>query len=176
MSNYQLRIINYKQRTSAALESRGPQTLLRGSGAAGIFALVGSGRIGSGLGFGAGQVGGRDLEHVFAHVLARLEFNDRPFRDGHVGAGIVGIAPNARFADFNLENAKVTQLDLFATGNSFSDVVKGSLNDVEDLLLHQPRLIADADYEVSFGHNFLGMNPTNCFLPFYKPLSLNGQQ
>jgi len=56
------------------------------------------------------------------------------------------------------ENAKIPQLDLFATGNSFSDVVKGSLNDVEDLLLHQPRLIADANYEVSFGHSILGIH------------------
>ena len=120
--------------------------------AATFFFVVRWRRIGSGMGFSPRQIGRGQFQDVFAHVLARLELDNGAFRNWHVGAGIVRIAANTRFSDFDLEDAKITQLDLFATCNSFSDVVKGCLNDIEDLLLHQPGLIADADDEVSFGH------------------------
>ena len=116
------------------------------------------------MGFSSRQIGGGKFQHIFAHVLARLELDDRTLGNGHISARIVRITSHPRFSDFYLEDAKITQLDLFALCNSFSDVVKSSLNDIEDLLLHQPGLIADAADEVSFGHRIfeLPISPPNC--------------
>jgi len=65
------------------------------------------------------QIGWSQLQHIFAHVLAGLKLDDGPLRNRNVGARIIRITADARFSDFDLENAEITQLNLFATGNSF---------------------------------------------------------
>ena len=71
--------------------------------------------------------------------------------DRHVVLGAIRVAPDARLAEFHLEDAEVAQLDGLAVGEAFREVIKGALDDVEDILLHHAGLVADADDQIAFG-------------------------
>ena len=65
--------------------------------------------------------------------------------------GAIGIATNARLAEFYLEDAEVAQLDRLPVGQAFREMIERALDDVEDVLLHHAGLVADADDQVAFG-------------------------
>jgi hypothetical protein len=96
--------------------------------------------------FGRGDGRGRKLQHGFPHFLAGLEFDDCAAGDGDVGFGAIGIAADAGFANFDLEDAEITQFHGGATRHSVGNVIKCSLDYNEHLLLYQSSLFTDADY------------------------------
>ena len=100
---------------------------------------------------------GREFEHVGPHFLAGLEFHHGAGGNGHVGFRRVGIAADARLADFDLEDAEVAQFHLVALGERLGDVIERFLHHVEHLLLDEAGFIADANNQVTFceSHNFL---------------------
>src|SRR5258708_309884 len=63
------------------------------------------------------------LEHLGAHLLARLELHHGPLWDGHIGIRGVRIAPDSRFAHFDLEDSEVAQFHIVPFGQGFANVV-----------------------------------------------------
>jgi len=94
---------------------------------------------------------GRELEDINPHFLAGLEFDGGAGGNGHVGFRFVGIAADARLADFDFKNAEVAQFHLVAFGERLGDVVQRFLHHVEHLLLGEAGFPADAGDEVAFG-------------------------
>ena len=103
---------------------------------------------------GRGAVGGnglRQFHDLGFHFLARLELDHGAGGNRHVVLGAIRVAPDARLAEFHLEDAEVAQLDGLAVGEAFREVIKGALDDVEDILLHHAGLVANADDQIAFG-------------------------
>jgi len=99
---------------------------------------------------------GSELEDFGAHFLAGLEFNDGALGDGDVGGGGIRVAPDACAADFDFEDAEIAQFDLVALGDSLRDVIKGFLNNIQNLLLYKARFGTDPDYQVTLCHSIQG--------------------
>src|ERR1017187_2478268 len=51
----------------------------------------------------------RQLQNFDAHFLAGLEFHGGAGGNGHIGFRFIRIAPDARLADFDFEDAEVAQ-------------------------------------------------------------------
>ena len=96
-----------------------------------------------------------DLQNFRTHFLARLELHHRPLRNGNVGFGRIRISADARFADLDFKNAEVSEFDLVAFRQCFSDIIQRFLDDIQYLLLYEARLVADAGHQISLcqGHN-----------------------
>jgi len=95
------------------------------------------------------------LQNHLPHFFAGLEFDDGPLRNGHMGAGVVRVSPQARFAHFNFEDTKIAEFDFPALRYSFRDVIEDLLNNFLDLFLDQAGFLTDSNYEISFGHKVL---------------------
>src|SRR2546429_9238835 len=95
---------------------------------------------------------GREFEHRFAHFFAGLELDHRARRDADGVCRSVRIQANAGLAHFDFEYPKVSQFNFFSLSNSFGDVIESLLDDVEDALLNQAGLVADADDQVTLCH------------------------
>ena len=100
---------------------------------------------------------GSELEDFGAHFLAGLEFNDGALGNGNVGGGCIWVAPDACATDFDFKDAKVAQFHLVALGNGLRDVIKGFLNNIQNLLLHKAGFGADPDYQVTLCHSHTGL-------------------
>jgi len=103
---------------------------------------------------GRGTVGGNRLRklHDFRfHFLAGLELDDGARRNRHVVFRAIGIATNARLAEFYLEDTEVAELDGLTMREAFSEMIERALNDVEHVLLHHAGLVADANDQIAFG-------------------------
>ncbi len=100
------------------------------------------------LGFSFGN------EDGFPHLLPGLELDHGARRDGYVGFRRVGIPSDTRLAQLHFEHSEVSEFNSLAFGNGFTDVIEGLLDYIKHLLLNEACLIADADYEVSFGDVF----------------------
>ena len=98
-----------------------------------------------------------ELEDFGAHFLAGLEFNDGALGDGDIGGGGIRVAPDACAADFDLEDTEIAQFDLVALGDSLRDVIKGFLNNIQNLLLYKARFGADPDNQVTLCHSHTGL-------------------
>jgi hypothetical protein len=92
----------------------------------------------------------RKIRNLLAHNLASLEFHRGPCGDGKTASRLVRIAPNAWFGEPHFENSEVSQLDGITLGKGVGNVIEGSLHHVEDLMLHEARLISDGYYEFPF--------------------------
>jgi hypothetical protein len=51
---------------------------------------------------------------------------------------VIRIAPDARLGQAHLEDAEVAQFHSVALGEGVGDVIERALDNVEDLMLHQP--------------------------------------
>jgi len=50
-----------------------------------------------------------------------------------------------------LKNAEVSQLHRDVIGEAISDMIERALDDIEDLVLHHPGLVADCHHDVALG-------------------------
>ena len=57
-----------------------------------------------------------------------------------------GVAPDTRLCQSDFENAEIAQLDILSLGECFGNIIQGFLDDVENVLLNKPRLLADPHY------------------------------
>src|SRR5204863_244678 len=84
--------------------------------------------------------------------FAGLKFDYRALWNRHVGARVIWVPPHPRLAHFDLEDAKVAQLDFPSLRHGFCNVIEGLLNHVQHDLLHEARFSADSHDEVSFSN------------------------
>ena len=95
-----------------------------------------------------------NLHHCLAHFFPRLELDDAPLGDGNVVFRLVGVAPDSCLAGFDFKYPEVAKLNSIACGQRIRNVVQGLLDDVQNLRLNHPGLLADADYEFAFSHTY----------------------
>ena len=99
---------------------------------------------------GIGLHYGGTLFHTLFHHFARFEFNGGAGRNYKVAARLVGVAAYTRLRKPHLENTKIPEFDIVALGERLDDVVEGALDDVKDLMLHEPGLITDVYNNFAF--------------------------
>ncbi len=93
----------------------------------------------------------RKLFDPLTHDFPRLELDGRARGNHKTAAWLIGVSAHSRFGQPGLENAKVAQLHGDIPGQTISDLVKRSLDYIEDLMLNHPCLITDGDYDIAFG-------------------------
>jgi hypothetical protein len=64
---------------------------------------------------------------------------------------LIWISADARFGQSRLEDSEVAELNRDVVGQTVSDLVERTLDNIEDLMLDHSGLIADRNYDVAFG-------------------------
>src|SRR5205823_2476483 len=82
------------------------------------------------------------------------ELDDSTLGNRHIGAWLIGIAPDPRLANLDFEDSEIAEFDFPPLRHGFGNVIKGFLQDIQHLLLDNARFGADPHDEVSFGHKF----------------------
>jgi hypothetical protein len=87
---------------------------------------------------------------ALAHHLSGLEFYGSARGNDEATSRLIWVATNPRFGEARLKDAKVAQLDSYVACQAIGDLIQRSLNDIEDLVLHHPSLVADRHDNVAF--------------------------
>ena len=77
----------------------------------------------------------RPLQNALLHDFASFELHDGTGRDDHFLLGLFGIAADSLLGESGGEDAKITELDALAIGQSIGDAVERELDHGEDFLL-----------------------------------------
>jgi CheY-like chemotaxis protein len=91
------------------------------------------------------------LLHALAHDFAGLELYGRPGWDHKTAARLIGVAAHARLGQARLKHAKVAQFHRDVVRQAISNVVERALHDLENVVLHHSRLVANRDNNVPLG-------------------------
>ena len=84
---------------------------------------------------------GVELFNSFFEIFAGAEFHNGTFRDGDFIGGLVGVAALAALADFDFENAEVTQFDIVSGDQFTGDAVEGTLNNISHIALDRKSVV-----------------------------------
>jgi hypothetical protein len=122
-----------------------PDGPLADLGGGGLAVAVGSGGF---VAVGGDRLG--KLHDLRFHFLAGLELDDSAGRNGHIVLGAIRIAADARLAELDLEDTKITKLDGLPIGETFGQMIQRALDDVQHVLLNHSGLVADAYDKVAF--------------------------
>ena len=93
----------------------------------------------------------RELLDALTHDLSRFEFHSRTRRNHEAAARLIRIASYTRLGQPRLENSEIAQLDRDVFCKTVCNVIKGSLDHLEDFVLNHSGLIADRDYNIALG-------------------------
>ena len=85
----------------------------------------------------------RELAHALFHDLAGLESHRGPRWDGKTAARHVGVPPHPWLRELDLEDSEIPEFDVVSLGQRLNNLVERLLDDLEHIMLHQPRFIAD---------------------------------
>jgi len=79
---------------------------------------------------------------LLPHDLAGLEFHGRPGRNDEAAPRLIRVATDARFGQFDLQDAEVAKFHCVSMSQCICDVIQSFLNHIEDLVLDQACLVA----------------------------------
>ena len=79
----------------------------------------------------------RPLQNTLFHDFSSFELHDRAGRDDYFLFWLFGIAADTLLGEPGCEDAKFTELDALATGQSIGDAVERELDHGEDFLLRE---------------------------------------
>jgi hypothetical protein len=100
------------------------------------------------------EVGGVEFLNLFFEFFTGAEFDHGTLRNDNFVFGVAGVAALAALADFDFENAEVTQFDIVSGDQFTGDAVEGTLNNIGHIALDDSGFFSDFDNEVTFGHFF----------------------
>ena len=91
----------------------------------------------------------RKLLDALTHDFASLEFYRGPRRNYKTAAGLIGVPTDARLRQSRLKHAEIAQFNWNVIRQAVGDLVQCALDDVEDMMLHHPGLVADRNDDVA---------------------------
>lgn len=89
--------------------------------------------------------------YALPHDFAGLKLHGRPRRNYETAARLIRVSTDAGFGQSRLEDSEVAQLDRHIVGQTIGDLIERPLDDIEDLMLDHPSLVANRYYNVAFG-------------------------
>jgi len=115
------------------------------------------------------------FQHLGAHFFAGLELDDGPLGDRDIGRRCIWIASDPSLPDFDFEDSEISKFNRISFRERFGDIIEGLLNDVQDLLLRDVRVGADADNQVALCkcHRVMGFNGPSTVLGITPTLSMS---
>src|SRR4029077_20856908 len=87
---------------------------------------------------------------ALSHNLAGLKFHGRARWNDETATRLIWVSSHPRLGQSRLENSKVAQFDRNVVGQTVSNFVEGTLDNVEDLVLHHSGLVANRNHDVAF--------------------------
>jgi hypothetical protein len=93
----------------------------------------------------------RKLLDPLAHDFSSLELDRRTRRDNETASRFIGISSHPWFRQTRLKDSEIPQFDRDVIGQTIGNVIEGSLDDFEDIMLDHSGLIANGDNNIPFG-------------------------
>jgi len=90
------------------------------------------------------------LGHFLTHDFTHLKFHRSPLRNIVAAAGLIGVTAHARFGQAYFKYAEIAQFHVVPFGERFRDKVERFLDDIENLGLNHPCLVADPYNQIPF--------------------------
>jgi hypothetical protein len=92
-----------------------------------------------------------DLAKLLLEDLASLEFHHSALGNDHFSLGLVGIAPDARLAPLDFQDAEVAKFHIPSISQGFLNDIQGELDGFYNLLLGEVGLLVDFKDDLAFG-------------------------